>query len=442
MIPALKWKQFSELKITVPQTGGGRSVFCGFHRIFRLLYPKILLYLRNHKRYNMRKIQILLCLVCIIACSSGRSVGPVGVIPAAEHIQEYLPLLTGKNIILVANQTSMIGQTHLADTLLSLGIHIVRIFSPEHGFRGQSDAGELVASGTDKKTGLPVVSLYGKHKKPLPEDLQDTDVVVFDIQDVGVRFYTYISTMHFVMEACAENGKDLIVLDRPNPNGNYIDGPVLEKGFHSFVGMDPVPVVYGMTIGEYARMINGEGWLKNSVQCSLRVIPCEGYTHQTGYSPPVQPSPNLPDITSIRLYPSLAFFEGTNVSVGRGTEFPFKVFGSPWLNEGDFSFTPLSTPGAALHPLHENEICRGMDLRHYQPSSGSWNRLTLKWLIWAYTHTRDKASFFNAYFNTLAGNSTLRGQIETGMTEEDIRVSWKPGLEKFRKTRERYLLYK
>ncbi len=389
----------------------------------------------------MTKSIIVFLLAGMISCFAVKSTNEQRVIPAAERTETYLPLLSGKRVALVANQTSCIGETHLADSLLSLGVGLVRIFSPEHGFRGHAGAGEAVESGIDIKTGLPVVSLYGQHKKPTAEDLTGIDIVLFDIQDVGVRFYTYISTMHYVMEACAENNVEMIVLDRPNPNGNYIDGPVLEPEFGSFVGMDPVPVVYGMTIGEYARMVNGEGWLKDGKECKLRVIPCLHYDHSVPYVLPVAPSPNLPDQQAVRLYPSLAFFEGTVISAGRGTPFPFQVFGAPGLDAGDFSFTPRSAPGVALHPKFMDQTCRGKDLRQYEPEDGQWDRIELQWLIWAYRNYEEKGEFFNAYFEKLAGTASLRRQIEEGLPEDSIRITWEPGLENFRKIREKYLLY-
>ena len=389
----------------------------------------------------MTKTIIVFLLAGMISCFAGKPAKEPGVIPAAERTEAYLPLLSGKRVALVANQTSRIGKTHLADSLLSLGVGLVRIFSPEHGFRGHAGAGEAVESGIDTKTGLPVVSLYGQHKKPTAEDLSGIDIVLFDIQDVGVRFYTYISTMHYVMEACAENNVEMIVLDRPNPNGNYIDGPVLEPEFGSFVGMDPVPVVYGMTIGEYARMINGEGWLEDHEKCNLRVIPCLHYDHSVPYVLPVGPSPNLPDQQAVRLYPSLAFFEGTVVSAGRGTPFPFRVFGAPGLDAGDFSFTPRSIPGVAPHPKFMDQTCRGRDLRGFEPPGGRWDHIELQWLTWAYRNCEQKDEFFNAYFEKLAGTATLRRQIEENVPVDSIRLSWTPGLQKFSKIREKYMLY-
>ncbi|MBE0654865.1 MAG: DUF1343 domain-containing protein [Bacteroidales bacterium] len=360
----------------------------------------------------------------------------------AERMEEYFPLLEGKKAALVTNQTGRVGEEHLVDLLLGSGIpgfQLIKVFSPEHGFRGNVDAGALVQSGTDSKTGLKIISLYGSHKKPLPGDLSDIDIILFDLQDVGVRFYTYISTLHYVMEACAENDVPLIILDRPNPNGNYIDGPVLEMEFQSFVGMHPVPVVHGMTIGEYARMINGEGWLVNGIQCDLKVIECLGYTHQTLYNPPVSPSPNLPDFQSIRLYPSLCFFEGTVISEGRGTDFPFKVFGHPELLAGDFYFTPESRPGAAVNPKLKGLNCRGFDLRNEEVDN--IDQLNMDWLIKAYKNFPDKSSFFTDYLSLLSGTRELQRQIEEGWSSDSIRETWENGIEDFMKIRVKYLIY-
>jgi len=361
--------------------------------------------------------------------------------PGAERTDEYLKLLNNRRVAVVANQTSMIGNTHLVDSLLKLGVNIIKVFGPEHGFRGNAGAGEKVKDNTDIKTGLPVISLYGKHKKPTPGDLKDVDVVVFDIQDVGVRFYTYISTMTYVMEACAENGTDFIVLDRPNPHGGYIDGPVLEPDYSSFVGMHKVPVVHGMTVGEYARMVNGEGWLNNGVQCNIKVIKVGNYTHNSYYKLPVPPSPNLPDMNAIELYPSLCFFEGTIISVGRGTGKPFQVIGHPGFTEGDYSFTPVDIPGAAMNPKYEGEKCYGFDLSGFADTIVFEKRLDLRWLIKMYDYFKGKDDFFNSFFDKLAGTANLREQIISGLPEKEIRESWKPGLTGFNKIREKYLLY-
>jgi len=360
----------------------------------------------------------------------------------AERTELYYPMLKGKQIGLVANQASVAGTMNIVDALVREQFHINRIFSPEHGFRMSGEAGQVIGNGIDTATGIQVKSLYGAAKKPSSGDMDSLDLILFDIQDVGVRFYTYISTLSYVMEACAESRIPLILLDRPNPNGFYIDGPVLEKEFSSFVGMHEVPVVYGMTIGEYARMINGEGWLKNKLNCDLRVIPVENYTHQTRCVLPVKPSPNLPDMIAINLYPSLCFFEGTKISIGRGTMFPFQVYGHPDLEYGTFSFVPESTPGVSLHPPLEGELCRGEDLRrHYSDNPGDSGQIILKWIIKAYQVWHDKDVFFTDYFDKLAGNTTLRQQIINGITEEKIRQSWQPGIEKFKKIRENYLLY-
>jgi len=359
----------------------------------------------------------------------------------ASRSDAYLYMVLNKSIAVVANPSSRIGPVHLVDSLLRAGVKVKKVFAPEHGFRGEGEAGAVISDGQDPVTGIPVISLYGNHKKPTKEDLNGIDIVVFDIQDVGVRFYTYISTLHLVMEACAEEGKELLLFDRPNPNGFYIDGPVLDTAYRSFVGMDPVPVVHGMTIGEYARMINGEGWLKDSLHCNLSVIPCLGYDHQTAYVLPVKPSPNLPNQTSVYLYPSLCFFEGTIVSVGRGTEFPFQVYGHPELKE-NFRFTPKSIPGASLHPPFENKICFGRDLRTDGMKEFSKNPvLILDWLIDSYQKLDKGKDFFTAYFDTLAGSDQLRLQIQRGVTAEEIRAGWKAGLDKFQHIRSKYLLY-
>jgi uncharacterized protein YbbC (DUF1343 family) len=352
-------------------------------------------------------------------------------------------MISGKKIAVAANQTSMIGSVHLMDSLVSCGIDIVRIFSPEHGFRGNEDDGALVKDGIDQKTGIQIRSLYQESKKPDKSDLEDIDIVIFDIQDVGIRFYTFISTLHYIMEACAENGKSLIVLDRPNPHGFYIDGPLLKPEYRSFVGMHEVPLVYGMTIGEYAMMINGEGWLSGGLKCNLTVIPCANYDHLSKYDLPVRPSPNLPTMNGVYLYPSLAFFEGTVLSVGRGTDFPFEVFGHPDLTGCSFTFIPESRPGAETNPVLKGQECKGVDLRylrdigHERPA-----RIDLQWLMFAYSHIPDTGEFFNDYFEKLAGNDILRKQIIMGLTEDEIRESWKEDLEKFKTIRKKYLLYK
>ena len=355
-----------------------------------------------------------------------------------------MPLLKGKRIGIVANQTSVIFKTtndnysHLVDSLVALNIDVKKVFAPEHGFRGTADAGELVKDGIDTKTKLPIVSLYGKNKKPSSEQLSGLDLVIFDIQDVGARFYTYISSLHYVMEACAEANIPVIVLDRPNPNGHYIDGPILEMKYKSFVGMHPIPVVHGMTIGEYAQMINGEHWLENGIKCELTVIPVKNYNHKTPYSLPIKPSPNLPNDVAINLYPSLCFFEGTNVSAGRGTTGQFQVYGSPFLDKDDYTFKFVPQPNeGAKYPKHKGELCYGEDLRDVKPL----DRLNLNYVIRAYNNSVGKQEFFIDFFTTLAGTTQLQQQIEEGLSEEDIRKSWMDGLSEFKKTRRKYLIY-
>lgn len=371
------------------------------------------------------------------------------IIVGANRIETYLPLLKDKKVGIVGNQSSVIfksrksgteavNYTHLVDSLLALKVQVTRVFAPEHGFRGTADAGEVVQDGKDSKTGLPIISLYGDNKKPKAEQINDLDLIIFDLQDVGARFYTYIGTLHYVMEACAENNIPLLILDRPNPNGHYVDGPVLDPEYHSFVGMHPVPVVHGLTLGEYAKMINGEKWLKNGVQVDLQVIKTENYDHQKPYSLPIKPSPNLPNDQAINLYPSLCFFEGTNVNAGRGTDNQFQVFGSPFLDNTfyKYSYTPESKDGAK-NPKHLGEICFGKDLTN----TSHLNKIELNWLIEAYENTYDKEKFFNAFFTKLAGGPELQKQIESELSAGEISESWKPGLEAFKLKREKYLLY-
>jgi uncharacterized protein YbbC (DUF1343 family) len=355
----------------------------------------------------------------------------------AENYKEYLPLLANKKIGIVTNPTGIIeNKKHLVDFLLDNKVELQKIYAPEHGFRGTADAGEVIKDGKDIKTNLPIISLYGNNKKPKPEQLADIDVILFDIQDVGARFYTYISTLHYVMEACAENNIELLVLDRPNPNGSIVDGPVLEIEHKSFVGMHPIPVLHGMTIGEYAKMINGEKWLANGVMCNLTVIPCANYKREMPYSLPIKPSPNLPNDQSINLYASLCFFEGTNVSVGRGTEKQFQIYGSPFLLKTDFSFIPILNFGAK-EPMHKDILCYGEDLSKIKKV----NRLELKWLIKAYANTSDKTVFFNDFFTKLAGTKKLQEQIIEGVSEKEIRKSWEADLNAFKEMRKLYLIY-
>lgn len=369
----------------------------------------------------------------------------------ANKTNSYLPYLTGKRVGIVANQTSVIfkadwssnfernkNYTHLVDSLIALNVDVKKVFAPEHGFRGVVDAGELVSNGVDTKTNTIIISLYGKNKKPSQEVLEDIDVMVFDIQDVGARFYTYISTLHYVMESCAELDIPLVILDRPNPNGHYIDGPTLKLEHQSFVGMHPIPVIHGMTIGEYARMINGESWLEKNLDCELVIIQMDNYTHNKPYSLPINPSPNLPNDLAVNLYPSLCFFEGTNVSAGRGTSKQFQIYGSPYLDKKtySFSFTPSPNVGAK-YPKHNGKVCYGENLK----STKRMSRINLNYLIEAYENTKDKDKFFNNYFETLAGTDVLQKQIKSGMGVKEIRSSWKSDLDSFKKIRNQYLLY-
>ncbi len=377
------------------------------------------------------------------------------IITGADNFDAYLPLLEGKRVGVVTNQTGIVryienraqaenitlntnqeGMMSVVDFLLDNKVDVQKIYAPEHGFRGTADAGELIKDGKDTKTGLSIISLYGDNKKPKPEQLDGIDVLVFDLQDVGARFYTYISSLHYIMEACAEKNLPLIVFDRPNPNGAIIDGPILEKQNSSFIGMHTIPVLHGMTIGEYGKMINGEKWLKDSVQCELTVIPCLNYKRTMFYHLPVKPSPNLPNDKAINLYASLCFFEGTNVSLGRGTDKQFQIYGSPDLPDSGFSFTPMPNEGSK-EPPQKGKLCFGEDLSN----ASRVKKLELKWLLKAYEETSDKSVFFTSFFTKLAGTETLRQQIESGMSEDDIRDSWKDGLSDFKKMRKKYLIY-
>ena len=357
----------------------------------------------------------------------------------------YIPSLEDKKVAVCANPTSVVDGVHLVDTLIARKVKVVTIFCPEHGFRGEAEAGATISSSVDVKTGIPIVSLYGKNKKPTPEQMKGLDVVVFDIQDVGCRFYTYISTLSYVMEAAVENGVSVVVLDRPNPNGYFVDGPVLDPKFRSFVGMHPVPVVHGMTIGEYALMVNGEGWLPNGVVCDLTVVPMKGYTHSTRYSLPVAPSPNLQTGEAIYLYPSLCLFEGTAISVGRGTPTPFQVFGHPLLKAGDFHFTPKPIKGVSENPPQKGLDCRGYDLSGYAKQMlDSTNCFSIKYLQTAFENfPQNQTEFFtnSAFFDKLAGTDQLRQQILAHQSEAAIRASWQPKLDEFKQMRKKYLLY-
>jgi len=368
------------------------------------------------------------------------------IITGADQTYYYIDYLKGKNIGMVINQTSVIGPslTLSVDSLLELGVAVKKIFGPEHGFRGNASNGAEINDNVDEATKLPVVSLYGnKHYKPTPEDLKGIDLVIFDIQDVGVRFYTYLSTLHYVMEACAENNVELMILDRPNPNGFYVDGPVLDTPFRSFVGLNPIPIVHGLTIGEYAQMLNGEGWLKNHVKCKLKIIKVQNYKHSDAYVLPVNPSPNLNTDKSVLLYPSVCLFEGTTLSLGRGTMYPFLQIGHPTLaGKYTYSFKPVSIPGMSEDPPQKDKICYGIDLKDYNTSNiRAGKQLNLTWLIELYKAFPDKQHFFNAYFTKLAGTDKLRKQIEEGKSETEIRASWEPALSRYKLMRKKYLLY-
>lgn len=380
-----------------------------------------------------------------ISQKQGRHKTSTTVLTGADQTRLYVDYLKGKNIGMVVNPTSIIGKNKmpLVDSLLKLGINIKKVYGPEHGFRGNASNGAKVDDAVDAKTGLPVISLYGKHYKPTPADLAGIDLMIFDIQDVGVRFYTYISTLHYVMEACAENNIELMILDRPNPNGTIIDGPILDTAYRSFVGMHPIPISHGMTIGEYAQMINGEHWLKNGVQCKLKIIKMANYKHSASYILPVNPSPNLNTAQSILLYPSVCLFEGTTLSLGRGTMLPFLQIGHPSLKgKYSFSFKPVSIAGMSEDPPQKNQICYGINLKNYDTNAiKNSGHINLSWLLELYKAFPDKAHFFNGYFTKLAGTDQLQKQIEDGLTEAQIRQSWEPGLARFKTTRRKYLLY-
>lgn len=365
------------------------------------------------------------------------------VICGADRLSFFVPKLKGKKVGLVANQSSRVHDKHLLDSLLELEVDIKRIFSPEHGFRGEADAGMKINDQIDSKTGLPLISLYGDKRRPRQEDLQDLDVIIFDIQDVGVRFYTFISTLHYVMDACAEYDVELMVLDRPNPNGHYLDGPMRKEGYQSFVGMHPVPVVYGMSIGEYAQMINGEGWLANGIQCKLEIIELKNYTHETTYRLPIKPSPNLPTLKAVLLYPSLCFFEPTMLSIGRGTQKQFQVIGYPDWSGHDFEFTPVPNPGA-MKPKLQDQLCKGIDLTVLtEPEIKSWRAINLDYLVNAYAELKDRGEFFTStsFFDKLAGSDQLRKQLVSGLSASEIITSWQEDLEIFKVVRQQYLLY-
>jgi uncharacterized protein YbbC (DUF1343 family) len=384
---------------------------------------------------------IVLILFLFILLAAPKASAQSKIVVGAESMEAYLPLIKGKSIAIVGNQTSIVNNVHLVDSLKALGITINKIFCPEHGFRGNASAGEKVADDVDTKTGIAIKSLYGNNKKPTNKDLQGVEIMVFDLQDVGARFYTYISTMHYVMQACAEQNISIIVLDRPNPNGYYVDGPVLQDSFASFVGMHKVPVVHGMTIGEYALMINGEKWLGENLTTNLNVIPCKAYTHRSRYILPINPSPNLPNARAVFLYPSLCFFEGTAISVGRGTSKPFQQYGHPLLLNSETSFVPKSMTGA-VNPPFANEVCFGFDLSNANDLNDTIDSgLRLEYLINAYKNFPNKDMFFNSFFKKLAGNHILEEQIKQGLSEEQIKATWQSDILKFKSIRKKYLLY-
>ena len=358
------------------------------------------------------------------------------VLTGAEQLSELTPKLKNKKVGLVVNHTSLIGKTHLADTLKSLGINVIRIFGPEHGFRGNAADGEYVNDSIDSKTGISVVSLYGKNRKPTVKQFSDLDIVIFDIQDVGTRFYTYIGTMHYVMETCAESKKKLIILDRPNPNA-FVDGPINTKPIQSFVAMHAIPIAHGMTIGEMAHMINGEGWLADKMKCDIEIVKLKNWKHTDEYVLPVRPSPNLPNQQAVKLYPSICLFEGTVISLGRGTPAPFQVLGNPELKNMDYQFTPIAIKGVSVNPPQENKLCYGIDLRNAPIE----RKIDLKYLFTMYNAYPDKEKFFLPYFDILAGTPVLKQQIKDGLTENQIRESWKSDLEKYNEMRKKYLLY-
>jgi uncharacterized protein YbbC (DUF1343 family) len=395
---------------------------------------------------------ILMISLLSMACGSRKNTSSTGknsvsekqeIVVGAARTDVYLPFLQGKNVALVVNQTSTIGNTHLVDSLLKLKVSIKRIFAPEHGFRGEEEAGAKIKDGRDTKTGLAIVSLHGKKFKPEQGDLKDVDILIFDIQDVGARFYTYISTLHYCMDACAENNKTILILDRPNPNGHYVDGPVLDPKFKSFIGLDPLPVVHGLTMGEFAKMALGESFLANQQVCNLQIIKCLNYTHDSFYEVPIAPSPNLKTMRSIYLYPEICFFEGTNVSLGRGTETPFEVIGYPKNPNGNFTFTPKPNAGSKTPPL-SGQLCKGFSFSQVKISElQKNNQLNIKHLIDFYKTYPDKSTYFlaNNFIDKLAGTDQLRKMILEGKTEAEIRASWQPALDTYKEMRKKYLLY-
>ncbi len=380
----------------------------------------------------MNRLFLLLLILPLGACGQKGQLRT-----GADQLEVLLPKLAGQRVGMMVNHTSMVGARHLADTLKSRGVNLVKIYVPEHGFRGTADAGEVVKDGIDPSTGGPVVSLYGSSKKATKEQMADVDVVLFDLQDVGARFFTYISSLHYFMEACAENNKKLIILDRPNPNGSYVDGPVMHPEFKSFVGMHPIPITHGMSIGEYAQMVNGEGWLKDKEKCALEVIAMKNWKHTDTYHIPYKPSPNLPNDHAIGMYPSTCLFEGTALSIGRGTMNPFEVVGHPDLKNQPYSFTPVSIDGMSKEPPLQDQLCYGLDMRN-EPLP---KEVTLKYIIKLYNEFPDKDKFFNGYFDKLAGTTKLKEQIRSGMSEKAIKATWKNELDAFKVIRAKYLLY-
>ncbi|MBK7965359.1 MAG: DUF1343 domain-containing protein [Bacteroidetes bacterium] len=399
--------------------------------------------IENGCKFLDSKHFVFCCLVwfCLMFTSCKAQTQKSRLVVGADRIEKYLPILKGRTVGVIANPTSVVNGVHLVDTLLSLKVNIGCVYAPEHGFRGEAEAGEAVASGIDKKSGVKVFSLYGDHKKPSDESLNGIDVLVFDIQDVGARFYTYINTLQYIMEAAAKHHLPVLVLDRPNPHGNYVDGPILDTAERSFVGLQQIPIVHGLTVGEYANMLIGEYWLADSLQCDLQVISMQNWDRNKVYSLPIAPSPNLPNDRAIQLYPSLCLFEGTNVSVGRGTSLPFQCYGFPNNKLGDFEFTPISIPGKSLKPPHENKLCKGYDLSSSDLNLPS-GKLELKWLMDAWNSYQDKSKFFIPFFDKLAGNHILKQQISAGWSEEKIRASWEAGLKNYTIIRQKYLLYR
>lgn len=393
-------------------------------------------------KYNLKNTTAYRFCIIFIFILSVRSLMAT-VIPGAYQFSKYVPSLKGLKVAIVANHTSMIGNVHLVDTLLAQDVKVKKIFAPEHGFRGNAANGEHINNAIDKKSGLPIVSLYGKQKKPSSKELKGIDAIIFDMQDVGVRYYTYLTTMHYIMEACAENNISLWILDRPNPNGHYIDGPVLDPKFtQSMVGLHPIPLVHGMTLGELAMMIKGEKWISKANKLSLFVVPVKHYDHNTEYQLPIAPSPNLPTPASIILYPSLGLFEGTIMSMGRGTQWPFEVLGAPWFHEGKFQFTPNDIPGKAINPPYKGQLCKGLHLDNFAYDYlKDYQKIYLLWMLEMYKSYGSKPEFFNSFFDKLAGTPDLKKQIIEGKTEAEIRASWESELQQFKKIRRNYLIY-